>query len=119
MDLQARQEPAAEAPAAAPSGFRFFLFASPQLALATLGLPIVIYLPAYYAGPLGLGLATSGFIFMLTRFWDVFMDGFVGWGGVRRGGGGLVASAFQISLPASLSLTFPSPLARRALIKFK
>lgn len=63
----------------APRGFRFFLFASPQLALATLGLPIVIYLPAYYAGPLGLGLAATGFIFMITRFWDVFTDGFLGW----------------------------------------
>lgn len=79
MDVQARQESATQPPATVPSGFRFFLFASPQLALATLGLPIVIYLPAYYAGPLGLGLATTGFIFMLTRFWDVFTDGFLGW----------------------------------------
>lgn len=66
-------------PRAVPRGFRFFLFASPQLALATLGLPIVIYLPAYYAGPLGLGLAATGLIFMIARFWDVFTDGFLGW----------------------------------------
>jgi glycoside/pentoside/hexuronide:cation symporter, GPH family len=79
MDAQARHadKPATEQDV--PSGFRFFLFASPQLALATLGLPIVIYLPAYYAGPLGLGLATTGFIFMITRFWDVFTDGLLGW----------------------------------------
>jgi Na+/melibiose symporter-like transporter len=63
-----------------PRGWRFFLFASPQLALATLGLPIVIYLPAYYAGPLGLGLTATGFIFMAARFWDVFIDGVIGWG---------------------------------------
>lgn len=62
-----------------PKGFRFFLFASPQLALATLGLPIVIYLPAYYAGPLGLGLTATGLIFMMTRFWDVLTDGLFGW----------------------------------------
>ncbi|QMW24216.1 MFS transporter [Sandaracinobacteroides saxicola] len=62
-----------------PRGFRFFLFASPQLALATLGLPIVIYLPAYYAGPLGLGLTATGLIFMITRFWDVLTDGVFGW----------------------------------------
>jgi Na+/melibiose symporter-like transporter len=62
-----------------PKGWRFFLFASPQLALATLGLPIVIYLPAYYAGPLGLGLTATGLIFMLTRFWDVLTDGLFGW----------------------------------------
>ncbi|WP_448579899.1 MFS transporter [Thermaurantiacus sp.] len=66
-------------PADVPHGFRFFLFASPQLALATFGLPIVIYLPAYYAGPLGVGLAATGVIFMLARFWDVFTDGFLGW----------------------------------------
>lgn len=64
---------------ATPRGFRFFLFASPQLALATFGLPIVIYLPAYYAGPLGLGLSATGLIFMITRFWDVFSDAFLGW----------------------------------------
>lgn len=66
-------------PVATPQGFRFFLFASPQLALATFGLPIVIYLPAYYAGPLGLGLTATGLIFMVTRFWDVFTDGALGW----------------------------------------
>lgn len=79
MDAQARQDAAQTPGRDVPGGFRFFLFASPQLALATLGLPIVIYLPAYYAGPLGLGLATTGFIFMLTRFWDVFTDGLLGW----------------------------------------
>jgi Na+/melibiose symporter-like transporter len=79
MDAQARQDAAQTRGQDVPGGFRFFLFASPQLALATLGLPIVIYLPAYYAGPMGLGLATTGFIFMLTRFWDVFTDGLLGW----------------------------------------
>lgn len=79
MDAQARQNAVQAAGQDTPGGFRFFLFASPQLALATLGLPIVIYLPAYYAGQLGLGLATTGFIFMLTRFWDVFTDGLLGW----------------------------------------
>lgn len=66
-------------PVAPPRGFRFVLFASPQLALATFGLPIVIYLPAYYAGPLGLGLTATGLVFMFTRFWDVFTDGLLGW----------------------------------------
>lgn len=62
-----------------PRGWRFFLFASPQLALATFGLPIVIYLPAYYAGPLGLGLTATGLVFMFTRLWDVVTDGVFGW----------------------------------------
>ena len=46
MDEQARREDKPATEQDVPSGFRFFLFASPQLALATLGLPIVIYLPA-------------------------------------------------------------------------
>jgi Na+/melibiose symporter-like transporter len=79
MDAEQRRQIRTAGMDAVPGGFRFFLFASPQLALATLGLPIVIYLPAYYAGPLGLGLAATGFIFMITRFWDVFTDGFLGW----------------------------------------
>ena len=62
-----------------PRGWRFFVFASPQLALATFGLPIDIYLPAYYAGPLGLGLTATGLIFMFTRLWDVVIDGILGW----------------------------------------
>ena len=62
-----------------PRGWRFALFASPQLALATLGLPIVIYLPAYYAGPMGLGLTVTGLIFMIARFWDVITDPLLGW----------------------------------------
>lgn len=81
MDAQARQQVDRSAKQAdVPTGFRLFLFASPQLALATLGLPIVIYLPPYYAGPLGLGLTATGFIFMAARFWDVLIDGLIGWG---------------------------------------
>lgn len=37
-------------------------------------MPVVAFLPTYYADELGLGLATVGAIFMLTRFWDVFSD---------------------------------------------
>ena len=72
-------EPALAGKGAVPKGWRFLLFASPQLALATFGLPIVIYLPAYYAGPLGLGLTVTGLIFMFTRLWDVVIDGVLGW----------------------------------------
>ncbi|MFQ3595942.1 MAG: MFS transporter [Sphingomonadaceae bacterium] len=79
MDATVQRDATARDPRSVPRGFRFFLFASPQLALATLGLPIVIYLPAYYAGPLGLGLVATGLIFMIARFWDVFTDGFLGW----------------------------------------
>ena len=42
--------------------------------LAALGLPLVVYLPPFYAGPIGLGVGTVGLIFMIARFWDIFTD---------------------------------------------
>ena len=54
------------------------LFALPAMPIAAMGLPIVVYLPPFYAGEMGLGLATVGTIFMLTRFWDVITDPILG-----------------------------------------
>ena len=47
---------------------------APALPIAGLGLPIVVYLPPFFADTVGIGLATVGLIFMLARFWDVFTD---------------------------------------------
>lgn len=46
----------------------------PGLPVAALGLPLVVYLPPYYAGTLGLPLATVGFIFALVRLIDIPLD---------------------------------------------
>ena len=46
--------------------------------LAALGLPLVVYLPPFYAGPVGLGVGTVGIIFMIARFWDIFTDPIMG-----------------------------------------
>ena len=46
--------------------------------ISALGLPLAVYLPPFYAGDMGLGLALVGTIFMLTRFWDVFTDPVLG-----------------------------------------
>jgi len=43
-----------------------------------MGLPIVVYLPPFYAEQMGLGLSIVGAIFMITRFWDVFTDPVLG-----------------------------------------
>lgn len=48
--------------------------AAPALPIAGLGLPIVVYLPPFFANSVGIPLATVGLIFMLARFWDVFTD---------------------------------------------
>ena len=53
-------------------------FAAPCVPLAALGLPLVIYLPEYYANELGLGLATVGAIFTWVRLIDVGFDPFIG-----------------------------------------
>ncbi len=53
---------------------RLVAFVSQALPLAGLGLPIVIYLPPFYAEELGLGLTAVGTIFMITRFFDVAID---------------------------------------------
>ena len=46
--------------------------------LAALGLPLTVYLPPFYEGPIGLSVGTVGVIFMLARFWDIFTDPFMG-----------------------------------------
>ncbi len=48
--------------------------AAPALPIAGLGLPIVVYLPPFFANTIGISLTTVGIIFMLARFWDVFTD---------------------------------------------
>lgn len=57
---------------------RLIGFASASLPLSALGLPIVIFLPAFYAQEMGLGLSAVGTVFMLTRFWDIVNDPIAG-----------------------------------------
>lgn len=53
-------------------------FAAPCLPIAANGLPVVVYLPPYYASTLGLDLAVVGFIFFVVRFVDVPLDPIIG-----------------------------------------
>jgi len=53
-------------------------YAAPSIPNSALGLPIAVYLPAFYAEQAGLTVATVGTIFMLARFWDVFTDPIMG-----------------------------------------
>lgn len=53
-------------------------FAGPTLPLAALGLPIVVYLPEYYANSLGLPLAAVGAAFMGVRLLDILFDPIMG-----------------------------------------
>ncbi len=49
-------------------------FAAPCLPLTGVGLPIVVYLPPYYASTLGLDLAMTGLLFSLVRWLDLPLD---------------------------------------------
>ena len=89
-----------------PSGPTLAAFAAPSLALGALGLPVVAYLPEYYANALGLPLAAVGMAFMGVRLLDILLDPFIGavmdrtrsrWGRFRPW---LAASAPLLSLAA-------------------
>jgi len=60
------------------SRWTLFVFALPAAPISAMGLPLVVHLPPFYAGTLGLGLTVVGTIFMLARFWDVFTDPVLG-----------------------------------------
>ena len=48
------------------------------LPLAVIGYPLSIWIPAHYAGGLGISLATVGTMLMLARFTDVITDPLMG-----------------------------------------
>jgi Na+/melibiose symporter-like transporter len=52
-------------------------FAAPGIPISALGLPLVVYLPPFFA-ELGIELAAVGTIFMIARFWDVVTDPVIG-----------------------------------------
>ena len=60
------------------SNARLIAFVSPEVAMASFMLPLIIFVPPYYSGEIGLGLATVGLIFGLTKLWDVVTDPIVG-----------------------------------------
>lgn len=57
---------------------RLLAFAGPGIPIAALGLPLAVFIPQFFAGPMGLGLGVVGTIFMFARFWDVITDPVMG-----------------------------------------
>ncbi|WP_274603641.1 MFS transporter [Polymorphobacter multimanifer] len=53
-------------------------FSAPCLPLAAVGLPVVVHLPPYYAGSLGLDIGVVGLIFFIVRIIDVPLDPILG-----------------------------------------
>ncbi len=53
-------------------------YVAPCLSLSALSLPLVVYLPTFYANQVGLPLAIIGSVFMLVRVFDIMMDPVLG-----------------------------------------
>ena len=52
--------------------------AAPSIPLSALSLPLVVFLPEFYSGPLGLDLALVGTVFMIVRLADIAFDPVIG-----------------------------------------
>jgi glycoside/pentoside/hexuronide:cation symporter, GPH family len=57
---------------------RLIAYGGLQLPLATIGLPLAIYLAPFYAGELGLPLATLGLAMLIARLSDLITDPIIG-----------------------------------------
>lgn len=67
--------PTTDQPLSAP---RLAAFVSLEIPMATFLLPLVLYIPAFYAGEMGLGLVVVGAAFGITKIFDVLTDPIVG-----------------------------------------
>ncbi|MEM8546901.1 MAG: MFS transporter, partial [Pseudomonadota bacterium] len=56
------------------SSTRLAAFVSPEAPFAAFLIVLVVYVPPFYAGELGLGLSAVGLIFGLTKLWDLVTD---------------------------------------------
>lgn len=57
---------------------RYLAYGVAGFPLATLGIPLFVFLPAFYAEQLGADIATVGVIFLMARLFDVFTDPVIG-----------------------------------------
>lgn len=62
----------------APTTGILIAYAAPALPAAMLGLPLLVFLPAYYAEATSLSLTTIGVVLLIARLWDVAIDPAIG-----------------------------------------
>ncbi len=53
-------------------------YSLPALPAAMLGLPLLVYLPGFYAEQMGIGLSAVGAVMLLARLWDGATDPLIG-----------------------------------------
>jgi len=68
----------ASKPLVNPGRGTLLAYGFPGLPLAAVGLPLYIFLPAFYHESLGLSLGLVGALLLLARFWDVLTDPVIG-----------------------------------------
>jgi len=67
-----------QAPAPRASASTLAALAAPALPMATITLPLTIFLPAFYATTVGINLAVVGLVFTVVRLADLVFDPLVG-----------------------------------------
>jgi glycoside/pentoside/hexuronide:cation symporter, GPH family len=87
-------------------------YAAPAIPLGMLGLPLLVILPVFWAGPMGMNLATVGFTLTAVRVLDVFVDPTVGrLSDLSRSRFGrrkpFIALAIPIAVTGAIGLFFP------------
>lgn len=89
-----------------PAAAVLIAYALPALPLATLTLPVYIYVPTYYSETLGLPLAAVGYVLLMIRLADAVTDPVIGYLGDRASLSGRRRKTwFAASLPlTTLSL---------------
>ncbi len=60
------------------SSWSLAAFSAPCLPVSALGLPLVVYLPEFYASELGLSLSAVGAAFLIVRLIDILFDPLIG-----------------------------------------
>ncbi len=79
--VDARQPVASETTPASPdrlSSGTLAIFSGPAFPLAALALPLVVYLPHFYAVQMGMSLAAIGAVFSIVRLLDIGFDPILG-----------------------------------------
>ncbi|MFM7274847.1 MAG: MFS transporter, partial [Gammaproteobacteria bacterium] len=54
-------------------------YSGPAIPISMLTMPLIMFVPTFYAQELGLGLATVGLVFFLARAWDGLIDPLAGY----------------------------------------
>ncbi len=88
------------------------IYAAPAMPLGMLGLPLLVVLPAFWTGPMGMGLASFGAAVFAVRVLDVVVDPTIGrlsdlsrfsWGRRKP----FIAAAVPLAAVGAVGLFFP------------